>query len=124
MRTEIENSLENRNNALTDKIVSRKKAHRVKTQAKILTTIKNGEEIQEDAFTNIVETKNIIIFRVQKTSGINMKDDMEIIIEETVEEETILEETIIEGTIAAFTLTVTTEILTFNNTIIKMWKLR
>ena len=122
--TETQNSLENRSNALTEKkLVSRNKAHRVKTQANILTTTKNGEEIQEDALTKIVETEDIIIITDQITSKININDDLEIILEETVEEETAIEEIIIEGTIAAITLTMTTEIITFNNTIIKMWKL-
>ena len=47
---------------------------------------------------------------------------MEAILEKIVEEEITTEETIIEGTIAAITLTMTTELKKFNNTIIKMWK--
>ena len=67
---------------------------------------------------------DIIIITDQVTSRINIKDDMELILEETGEDETIIEETIIEGTIAAITLTMTTEIITFKNMIIQMWKLR
>ena len=69
-------------------LVSRNKAHRVKTQANILTTTKNGVIIEEDALTKIVETKDIIIITDPITSRINIKDDMEISLEETVEEET------------------------------------
>ena len=104
------------------KLVSRNKAHRVKTQANLLTTNKNGEEIQEDALTKIVDTEDIIIIMDHITSRIKIKDDMETILEETAEEETIIEETIIEGTIEAITLTMTAEIIIFNNMIIKMWE--
>ena len=112
--TETQNSIENRINALTGKKISHNKAHWGKTHANILTTNKNGEEIHEDALTKIVETEDImIIIKYQITSTIKIvstikiKDDMETILEETVEVETTKEETIIEGTIAAITLTMT-----------------
>ena len=70
----------------------------------------------------MVETDDIILIKGQITSRIKIKEDMKTILEETVEGETFIEETNIEGTIAAIFLTMTTEIITLNNMIMKILK--